>query len=74
LSKTSVRRGGTLVTARVDDTRAASAQTILDCNKSVNLAARGDAYRESGWSTFEPAAPAYTADEVARERSRYTSL
>jgi hypothetical protein len=69
-----VRRGGTLVTARVDDARASAAQAILDRNKAVNLSARGDAYRASGWSTFDPAAPAYTADEVARERARYTSL
>ena len=69
-----VRRGGTLVTARVDDSRAASAQSILDRNKSVNVATRGEAYRASGWSSFDPAAPAYTADEVARERARYTSL
>lgn len=69
-----VRRGGTLVTARVDDARAGEAQSILDRSKAVNLAARGDAYRASGWSTFDPAAPAYTADEVARERSRYPLL
>jgi hypothetical protein len=69
-----VRRGGTLVTARVDDTRAAAAQAILDRNKAVNVTARGDAYRANGWSSFDPAAPAYTADEVARERARYTSV
>jgi hypothetical protein len=69
-----VRRGGTLVTARVDDARASAAQAILDRNKAVNLAARGDAYRANGWSTFDPAAPAYSAEEVARERARYTSL
>lgn len=69
-----VRRGGTLVTARVDDALAPTAQTILDRNNAVNLSARGNAYRASGWSTFDPAAPAYTADEVARERTRYKSL
>ena len=69
-----VRRGGTLVTARVDDARASAAQSILDRNKAVNLSARGDAYRSSGWSSFDPAAPAYTSDEVARERARYSSL
>lgn len=69
-----VRRGGTLVTARVDDARASAAQSILDRNKAVNLSARGDAYRSSGWSSFDSAAPAYTSDEVARERARYSSL
>lgn len=69
-----VRRGGTLVTARVDDSQASAAQAVLDRNKAVNLSARGDAYRSSGWSSFDPAAPAYSADEVSRERARYSSM
>lgn len=69
-----VRRGGTLVTARVDDSRASAAQVVLDRHKAVNLSARGDAYRSTGWSSFDPAAPAYSAEEVARERARYSSL
>lgn len=69
-----VRRGGTLVTARVEDSRSSAAQAVLDRSKAVNLPARGDAYRASGWTSFDPAAPAYTADEVARERARYTSI
>ncbi|MDB5509051.1 MAG: hypothetical protein JWL93_1520 [Hyphomicrobiales bacterium] len=69
-----VRRGGTLVTARVDDAKAASAQMVLDRNKAVNLNERGETYRSTGWTSFDPAAPAYTADEVARERGRYTAL
>jgi len=69
-----VRRGGTLVTARVDDARASTAQSILDRSKAVNLSTRADAYRAGGWSTFDPAAPAYTAEEVARERTRYPTL
>jgi hypothetical protein len=69
-----VRRGGTLVTARVSDDRVSSAQAILDRNKAVNLSARGDAYRKDGWSSFNPGSKAYTPAEVARERSRYTSI
>jgi hypothetical protein len=66
-----VRRGGTLVTAKVDDARAAQADSILRNHKSVDVAARGTAYRSSGWTRFDPSAPAYDADQVARERSRY---
>lgn len=69
-----VRRGGSLVTARVEDSRAAAAQAVLDRSKAVNLSSRGDAYRANGWSSFDPKAPAYTSDEVARERARYTSV
>jgi hypothetical protein len=68
-----VRRGGTLVSARVDDNRAAEARAILNTNRAVDLTARERSYRESGWSRFDPDAPTYTAEEVARERSRYGS-
>jgi hypothetical protein len=64
-----VRRGGTLVTAKVDDARAAETQAILQRYKSVNLTERGEAYRASGWSSYDPNARAYTAEQVARERS-----
>jgi hypothetical protein len=69
-----VRRGGALVTARVDDARATEAQAILQRQKSVDLNARGRLYRDEGWSRFDPAAPAYTADQIARERARYGTL
>jgi hypothetical protein len=69
-----VRRGGTLVTARVADSRASEAQSILQRHKSVDVTARRNAYRESGWSQFDTNAPAYTPDEVTRERGRYTGL
>lgn len=66
-----VRRGGTLVTARVEDSMASAARTILSEDRTVNIAARGDAYREGGWKGFDAHAPAYTADQVADERQRY---
>jgi hypothetical protein len=68
-----VRRGGTLVTARADDARASGAREILQRYKSVDPAVRGAAYRDSGWTSFDENAPAYTADQVAAERSRYLS-
>ena len=66
-----VRRGGTLVTARVDDARASTAREILERYKLVDPALRAAAYRESGWTSFDPNAPAYTVDQVAAERRRY---
>jgi hypothetical protein len=69
-----VRRGGTLVTAKVDDALAGRAQAILQQSKSVDVGTRERAYRESGWSSFDENAPPYGADEVARERARYTAL
>ena len=67
-----LRRGGTLVTARVDDSRASAAREILERHKWVDPTIRGAAYRETGWTSFDENAPAYTAEQVAAERSRYT--
>src|SRR5467141_16573 len=66
-----VRRGGTLVTARVDDARASTVREILQRYKSVDPTVRGAAYRETGWTSFDEKAPPYTADQVAAERARY---
>jgi len=68
-----VRRGGTLVSARVPEDRIAEAEAILHRNKSVDAATRGEAYRGAGWSAFDEGAPPYSPDEVLAERERYTS-
>ena len=68
-----VRRGGTLVTARVADDQATAAQSILTANNAVNPTTRGESYRASGWSRFDEAAQPYTADEITRERERSRS-
>jgi len=66
-----VRRGGTLVSAKVDDVEAVEAEAILQRNHSSDAATRGAAYRSSGWSSFDEAAPAYSTDEIERERAAY---
>jgi hypothetical protein len=65
-----VRRGGTLVTVRADESQAAPIQAILDGRASVDVAARGADYRQSGWKGFDEQAPAYSPSEVQAERSR----
>lgn len=66
-----VRRGGTLVTARVDETRAAEAEAILKGSNWIDPAIRRRSYEEQGWTGFDPALDPYTADQVAEERRRY---
>jgi hypothetical protein len=66
-----VRRGGTLVTARVDDARAPVAREILQHHKWVDPTVRGAVYRESGWTSFDESAPPYTPEQVTAERDRY---
>lgn len=65
-----VRRGGTLVTARVADADQARIGAIMD-SASVDLGARRSAYRETGWDRFDPAARPYSAEEIRREREAY---
>ncbi|MBD9512074.1 hypothetical protein IB265_35630 [Ensifer sp. ENS10] len=69
-----VRRGGTLVTARVEHDLVAQAETILQQRDRVDLAARRSAYTEEGWSHFDEDADPYTVDQVERERERYRSM
>jgi hypothetical protein len=65
-----VRRGGTLVTARVPDDRARY-ERILG-RSAVNIADRGAAYRKAGWQKFDQQGTPYTADQVRRERETYS--
>lgn len=62
-----VRRGGTLVTVRVEDRLAAQAETILKESRRVDPAARGRLYRESGWTRFDDQAPPYPITERERQ-------
>lgn len=66
-----VRRGGTLVSAKVHDDHLAEAEAALHTIPTVDMDARGALYRESGWSGFDETAPAYTDEEALAERSRY---
>ena len=48
-----VRRGGALVSARVDDADAARVQDVLDRRSGVDAATRGQVYRQEGWTMFD---------------------
>jgi hypothetical protein len=67
-----VRRGGTLVSARVADADRARYEAVLD-RSSVNLRDRGAAWRKAGWQNFDPNAAPYTVEQIRRERELYRS-
>jgi hypothetical protein len=67
-----VRRGGTLVTARVADGDRARLESILD-QSAVNLQDRRAAWQKTGWNTFDPTSKPYGADEVRKERQLYSA-
>jgi hypothetical protein len=65
-----VRRGGTLVSARVPDADKARFETILN-QSAVNLRDRSAAWQKAGWKSYDPAAQPYSADQVRKERQLY---
>ena len=66
-----VRRGGTLLTVRADDARAAEADSIMQGFHPVDAAGRGASYRSNdGWSRFDETRVGLTSDELSAERMR----
>ncbi|MDI1287022.1 MAG: hypothetical protein PSV46_21740 [Reyranella sp.] len=65
-----VRRGCTLVSARVADRDGARIQAILDLYKPIDPVQRGRDYHREGWTSFDPKAPAYQPSEAEIERIR----
>lgn len=66
-----VRRGGTLVSARVSDDLVGQAEAALDGNRGVDAATRGSDYRRAGWSGFDETAAPYTVDQIEADRTSY---
>jgi len=65
-----VRRGGTLVSARVADADRTRFEAALN-DSAVNLGDRRAAWQKSGWKSFDPASQPYGADQVRKERQLY---
>ncbi|RUU50899.1 hypothetical protein EOC99_34455, partial [Mesorhizobium sp. M7A.T.Ca.TU.009.01.1.1] len=55
-----VRRGGTMVIARVEDDLVPDAEEILKQYNSVDIARRRNEYEAGGWTGFDPTADVYT--------------
>lgn len=69
-----IRRGGTLVTARVEEHQAVAVEQIMRRNRSVDPDSRGKTYRDAGWKAFDDTANPYTVSELERERQRTRDL
>jgi len=57
-----VRRGGTLVSARVDEADVALVEDVLNRQSGIDAATRGALYREEGWTRFDDNAGPYAGD------------
>ena len=57
-----IRRGGTLVTVRTEESLSAVVEAVFRQHATVDLGARSDELRRrDGWSRFDESAPAYAA-------------
>ena len=52
-----VRRGGALVSVRVDEADAERVEASLDLNNGADATIRGEIYRQEGWTAFDANAP-----------------
>ncbi|GGI31050.1 hypothetical protein [Bradyrhizobium guangdongense] len=65
-----VRRGGTLVTAKVPDNDRTRLDALLH-ERSVDLQQRSSAWQKSGWTDFDAASPPLSPEDIGRERELY---
>lgn len=68
-----VRRGGALVTARVDEALFATAEAIMRRHGRIDPETREKAYRDGGWNEFDEKTVPFTQADIARERARYSA-
>lgn len=67
----SVRRGGSLVSVRVEESRSQEAESIMQSYKPIDVNQRGARYRNEGWTAYDPKSPSYTQSQIEAERERY---
>lgn len=66
-----LRRGGTLVSATVDEAWVDRAEEIMNRHNPVNIDQRSAYWRETGWTGFSTEGTPYSADDIVNERMRY---
>ncbi|NLR97223.1 hypothetical protein HGP17_10290 [Rhizobium sp. P38BS-XIX] len=66
-----LRRGGSVVTAKIEDGKMAEVHTILDRSHPVDIDLRRSSYAEQGWSQFDEEADPYTREQIEQDRQRY---
>lgn len=65
-----VRRGGTLVTARVAEGQQTALERVLN-SSAVPLVQRREAYQSEGWSRFDATAKPLTSEDIRKRRARF---
>jgi hypothetical protein len=65
-----VRRGGTMVSARVRDEDVPHLVEVMDRHQPIDPSARYTDYRRQGWTKFDPAAEPYVPSKEDLDRMR----
>ena len=63
----SLRRGGTMIAVHVDDREVPRVEGILARQGVIDLDLRGNSYRLSGWTSFDPTAAPYEDEADKRQ-------
>jgi hypothetical protein len=66
-----IRRGGTLVSAKVTMAQLALAEGIIAKYNAIDPETRAAAYRAEGWKGFDHSGPTYPLSEAEKERARF---
>ncbi len=66
-----VRRGGSLLIAKVSDAKVDEALDVIERHSPVDLDDRGQHYRQAGWSGYDHTLGDYDEVQVTEERSRH---
>lgn len=65
-----VRRGGTLLSVKTEETEAARVHEILNRYQPIDPTIRGSEYRKTGWKSFDPKAAPYEMNEAELDERR----
>jgi len=68
-----VRRGGTLVTAVVDDNFADRALAIFNRHNVVDIDERGSYYQSTGYTGYNQSAKPFAPEDITRDRETYNT-
>ena len=68
-----LRRGGSLLSVKVEDNEVERAHAILDKHEPLDPIELGADYRRTGWDKFDPEDDAYAATEAEASRLRRAS-
>lgn len=67
-----VRRGGALVTVKVDGSRVEEAEQIIRSHNAFDIEERASQWMRAGWVGYNPSAGPYTFEEIERDRTQWT--